>query len=394
MHGWRGRRVRLGLAMVLLAGHAWAQEGRTLIGVMNFHASGVEQNIARQASEALCAALVQTRAVAVLDQSGILEQFMVDVARQSERRRTILEAVSGEGCTSTECLADIGAELEAQFMVTGRVERVGGEVEISARMVHVASARILAYANARFAWDTKRLRDVEMPRMADALIQALSSKVMLRGLPRDATVLIDGEPVLWQPDRPLAVPPGPHRLLARRPGFHDASELTVIEYRHEFSDPLEIDLGMRSKSLAGAVARSFVFPGWGQFYGDRPVRGTLYLVGELAMAGAVAYTWLMNQQANDDYEAAKKAYVELSGPDATQTALDDHHRQMQDEWDNTRSTRTYHLAAWGALAGLHLLNFLDAGVGFPSLSAVRMASLSDDASGVGIQIALAKGGRR
>ncbi|MCK5133020.1 MAG: hypothetical protein KAR40_12815 [Candidatus Sabulitectum sp.] len=53
----------------------------------------------------------------------------------------------------------------------------------------------------------------------------------------------------------------------------------------------------------GAMLRSLVLPGWGQFYNDKPVKGLLYGTLELGLLGLVFYE-------NSKAEHAREMYAE------------------------------------------------------------------------------------
>lgn len=133
-----------------------------------------------------------------------------------------------------------------------------------------------------------------------------------------------------------------------------------------------------------------MFLGLGQFYSDRSVRGTLYLVLELASLGGVGYTAYASIAANSDYDDAKAECTGLTGANVTQAELDAARRKMTDAYDKTKSTSQMGLIAFGAFAGLHLANVLDAGIGFPDLSNVRIVELPGGASIIEVRIQLAR----
>lgn len=63
------------------------------------------------------------------------------------------------------------------------------------------------------------------------------------------------------------------------------------------------------RSRTGALFRSVVVPGWGQFYNREPVKGTLFLAGGLGTAGAAAGFFLASLGAKSDYESNTAEHV-------------------------------------------------------------------------------------
>ncbi len=64
------------------------------------------------------------------------------------------------------------------------------------------------------------------------------------------------------------------------------------------------------------MLRSLVFPGWGQFYNDEPVKGLLYGTLEFGLLGLVLYE-------NHEAENAREMYLE-TGQESWQNSYDNH----------------------------------------------------------------------
>jgi len=380
------------LALVVLVGSrpSVAQVEKPRIGVTNFEAPESDANLARQASEALCAALVRTGAFEVLDQSSMVQKFLEDVAAGYVERRAFIETLRGERCTETQCLGEIGDALEARFMVAGRVAQRGPTIWMSTRLVDVYSRSTLYQTAENYEQGTTHLLRTVIPQIADQMRVSLPGEVILSCLPNDASVMIDEKPTPWRSDRALPVPIGEHTLHAARRGFYDGSAVVHVEY----GPRIPVDLCMERKSAAAAMFRSLLIPGLGEFYSDRPSRGALYLLTELAVAGGAGYAFYANMQANDDYDAAKEEYLALGGSNATQPMFDEARAKMERARDDARSTQRVHIAALIALGALHVANVLDAGIGFPDLSKVRIVERPEGVSMIQIQIELAGRDRR
>lgn len=381
------RRIVLTLVILhamLCGSQAVAQVSKPRIGVMNIEAEAVNAPLARQATVALTAALVGTRMFEVLDQSGMVQEFVTGTARQHAERERLLETLRGEVCTETQCLADLGYALEARFMVTGNLTGTQRSATVAVRLVDVFSTSILAYPTRTISSNAAGAVNSLMSEIATDLVHALPGEVHLFGLPADAAVSVDGKQVTWRSDRPLDLAPGRHEILARRRGFGGASTTVDVEY----GAPVERQLALERKSALAATGRSLVFPGLGQFYSERSGRGTFYLVLELAALGGVGYTVYANTQANSDYDDAKAEYLNI-GSNATQEQFDAARARMNDAYDKTASTSQLALIAVGAFAGLHLVNVIDAWIGFPDLSNVRIVERRDGTSMIQVRIELA-----
>ena len=53
-----------------------------------------------------------------------------------------------------------------------------------------------------------------------------------------------------------------------------------------------------------AAFRSMIFPGWGQFYNDRPKKGGIILGAELFVAGSAISSYILYKQSKAAYDRA------------------------------------------------------------------------------------------
>lgn len=58
-----------------------------------------------------------------------------------------------------------------------------------------------------------------------------------------------------------------------------------------------------SKSPTGAAVRSALFPGWGQFYNRKPVKGALFLAGEACLLAQIGRE---QRQADEDVHRQRR----------------------------------------------------------------------------------------
>ncbi len=121
-----------------------------------------------------------------------------------------------------------------------------------------------------------------------------------------------------------------------------------------------------------AGLRSLILPGWGQIYGERPLKGSVFLLGTLVFAGGFCWTEMEYRDRVDDYRNARRAYFD-SG------VLDDLARlRAKAEKAQARRDRAHdrrQIAAY-ATAGFYAAAFLDAVFLFPAPSEGSFASLA------------------
>ena len=110
------------------------------------------------------------------------------------------------------------------------------------------------------------------------------------------------------------------------------------------------------KSKGKAALRSFILPGFGQFYSEKKLKGTVFLVSELASLGYLAYSYSNHNTKKQEYEDALEAYTNVYTP-----------QQELDAWDVIESTHTDYSRARDQLStafiipvAIHAVNVLDA----------------------------------
>lgn len=116
-------------------------------------------------------------------------------------------------------------------------------------------------------------------------------------------------------------------------------------------------IALRQKSGLMAGVRSLVLPGWGQFYDDHRVRGTVFLISGIAVGAGVGVSELIYRDRQDEVEAADAAYVANQTPE-TLAARD----RAVSRADDVRQVRGILL---GAAAGVVVLSVIDAAVSVP-----------------------------
>ncbi|MCH8024305.1 MAG: hypothetical protein IIB43_06320, partial [Candidatus Marinimicrobia bacterium] len=110
------------IAFVALGTTLWAQ--KPTIGVMDFEGRGVSQTEVAALSDRLRNELFR------LDKFQVVERGMMEIFLKEQDFQL-------SGCTSNECLVEVGQLLGAQMMVGGSISKVGDIFTASARIVNV-----------------------------------------------------------------------------------------------------------------------------------------------------------------------------------------------------------------------------------------------------------------
>jgi TolB-like protein len=109
--------------------------------------------------------------------------------------------------------------------------------------------------------------------------------------------------------------------------------------------------------VSGAVFRSISVPGWGQFWTERPVRGSLWLGATLGLAGALTWSvldWADKDNASEDFKNRDVSTFRAG------ESPDDWIARANAAIDDRNAAATRNLVLGSALAGTWLLNVADA----------------------------------
>lgn len=122
------------LIIALLAAGTPVLAQKTTIAVMDFEARGVSQTEVAALSDRLRNELFRLEKFQVVER-GMMETILTEQDFQLT------------GCTSDECLVEVGQLLGAQMMVGGSISKVGDMYTASARMVDVETSQVVMVAD-------------------------------------------------------------------------------------------------------------------------------------------------------------------------------------------------------------------------------------------------------
>ena len=101
-----------------------------------------------------------------------------------------------------------------------------------------------------------------------------------------------------------------------------------VDYRKQvlFNDPEDI---VQDKTPQGAMARSFMVPGWGQFYSDEYNSGVIFSSLEASLLSAVLVSYLSYNKSVKGFKSYTKLYEESS----EQVEFDEYRELANSEWE-------------------------------------------------------------
>ena len=218
------------------------------------------------------------RGIAQLEAQTLADRFRSSIGNTGAYRlveRRMMENVLNEqgfqqtGCTTDECAVEVGKLLGVQYMVGGAIGKVGETFTIDTRMIAVETG------------ESVRTRNVSYVGKVDGLIIEIE--------------ILAYEMVEMKP---------PMELLERR----------------NLGTPA---VGRpRAKTKMGAMMRSVMFPGLGQFYSGKGLWGAGWILSELAVAGLIYTNYTSYRSELNDYNDYMEQYRK-----ETNTALIAEHRE-------------------------------------------------------------------
>ena len=164
------------------------------------------------------------------------------------------------GCTSAECAAEVGALLGVQNMISGAFGKLGKTYTIDAKMFEVATGAAAKTKNTTYT----------------GLVDGLITEI---------------EILAWEM---MGLTP-PDEVMQKRQGW----EPTVAK---------------AGKTRFGALMRSTLLPGLGQFYSDRNSWGWIWLGSEIAVSALAYSQYSKYQTSHDNFNQFYNQYHVSSNP--------------------------------------------------------------------------------
>ena len=213
--------------------------------------------------------------------------------------------------------------------------------------------------------------------LAEAAHAQGAGGVVITSSPPGAVVELRGDNVFsgvtpWELNRGLS---GTYEVLAAMSGYADWKGSTSLSADRR--DSLHIRMKRRTPMATGL--RSALLPGWGQFYADQNLKGTVFLLAEAGAVWGVLYADSKRSDAMRDYDRAIRVYEsadQIEEIEATYEVMLDEFDELE-RWQETRKRWIYTAGA------IWLINVLDATLIIPSESGGLFAGLPDsDGSGL------------
>jgi TolB-like protein len=173
------------------------------------------------------------------------------------------------------------------------------------------------------------------------------------GQPKGSTILLNGV-VVDIPEEGRELPIANYDLMVKHSGYMNKKATIQIQVDKITTFNSSLD----PKNTTGAVWRSTVFPGLGQFYQEKKVRGIVFpvlIIG--ASAGAYYYGVYSYNESVDNYKDIREQY-ETAFSESEILSLKTEMHKAYDEIQNNKEMGRYFLAAAGTLWVFNILDVL------------------------------------
>ena len=251
------------------------------------------------------------RGISSLEAQTLTDRFATEINKTGAAilvdRNVVNEVMQEQGyseaeCSSEECAAEVGAMLGVQFMISGALGKLGETYTIDAKMFEVATGAAEKTINTTYSGQV------------DGLITEI-------------------EILAWEM---MGLKP-PNSLVRKRKGGAVAA-------------------GPRQKSRLGALVRSTLVPGWGQFYSERSLMGWAFLGSELALLGIGYTSYSSYQKAYDDVESFYSQYQSSTNPSEIRN-FKEQSKEAEDQMNTSNDQLTM---MFQAAAAVHVANMVHA----------------------------------
>jgi len=211
----------------------------------------------------------EPRGISTLEAQTLTDRFATEINNTGKvvlvDRNSMREVMQEQGyteveCSSEECAAEVGAMLGVQFMINGAIGKLGDTYTIDAKMFEVATGAAAKTKNTTYT----------------GLVDGLITEI---------------EILAWEM---MGLTP-PDEVMQKRQGW----EPTVAK---------------AGKTRFGALMRSTLLPGLGQFYSDRNSWGWIWLGSEIAVSALAYSQYSKYQTSHDNFNQFYNQYHVSSNP--------------------------------------------------------------------------------
>jgi len=200
-------------------------QSETTIAVLDLEALGIDQSETNVLSNRLRTLLVNLDGYKVVERSRMEEILNEQGFQQS-------------GCTSDECVVEVGKLLGVQKMLTGSFGRFGNIYTLELRIIDVQTAKIESSTNYDYQSEIENLllegvetalRKLLLKTSSETLYQSQKGSLKIITNPPGASVLVDGTSYKATPVFINSISTGIHDIMIEKSGYIPINERIRVE---------------------------------------------------------------------------------------------------------------------------------------------------------------------
>jgi len=320
------------------------------IAVMNLEGKAISQIEADALSDRLRSELFNSGKYKVIERDN-MDKIMEEQAFQQS------------GCTSDECIVEMGEILGVEQIIVGSVSQIGKVISVAVRVIDVETGEVINIVNFDYKGSIDTLLKSGMKKVSLDIVLG-KQKSMLMGrvtfeTDKPVMVYIDGKEVDEAPFYEYMLTSGAHKIeLKTKKG-----ELLKREIVSFGADKITM-YNISANSKGNTVLKSALLPGLGQFTTERYLSGSLYSAGFLAGVGTAVFGYMENSDNMSDYDKVKKEYDALSNG-AEKIKLGEELNDLQVKCDESS---TINMIGIGLVASVYVFNLVDSYFFTPAFS--------------------------
>ena len=270
----------------------FAQDPLRTLAVLDFEGRGINSLEAATLTDRFTSEIGQTNAMRLVDRTMVEEILKEQGFQQS-------------GCTSGECAVEVGALLGVQFMINGSIGKLGETFTIDVKMTSVESGA------------TEETRNVTYIGKVDGLVTEI-------------------ELLAWD--------------------IMNLEAPEALKEKKRLGAQAFLASQAKQKTRTGALLRSMLVPGLGQYYSGKKLMAAGFLVSELAVLGLYASANSAYTTATDDFNNFQNLYNTEKDP----LMIADYRSKVNSSHDDIKSNKDLMNQMAMAAGGIWALNVIHA----------------------------------
>ena len=186
-----------------------------------------------------------------------------------------------------------------------------------------------------------------------AELEKLKGRLTVKGVPDNASIYLDGAFFGYAPIESVPLDVGEYEVTYYKPGYIPLEEPVKAWVVQDLETVVE--LKAKRKTALSGVIRSALFPGMGQLYVERKLKGYTYTASEIGLLTAATASIILYNQAVNNYNSAREEYLQQIKEDEIIRTRNN----MNDRYDEVEKYKLMRDAFTALAAGFWVWNIVD-----------------------------------